>query len=178
VATAAGVEEPSSKGRFYAAHGWGTVEKLEIEQRIRELGIAATILRPAAFMEDFTSERFLHDDSLAVPVGPDMPVNLIALADVAAFAAIAFADPGRHVGTTLEIAGDSRTTAQLADAIARATGRPVTAARIPMDVLWAGSPEAAKVFEWGNNGYYAVDLPPLREIHPGLMDFETWLAKG
>ncbi|MEV0198761.1 hypothetical protein [Nonomuraea sp. NPDC050691] len=50
--------------------------------------------------------------------------------------------------------------------------------RIPLDVLWEHSPEAAKVFTWAGETYYDTDVAPLREIHPGLMDFGTWLDRS
>ena len=53
-----------SQNGFYLEHGWGPIEKWQIEQRIRSLGVPATVLRPAGFMEDFTSPaRFFQHGS-------------------------------------------------------------------------------------------------------------------
>ena len=40
---------------------------------------------------------------------PHEPMQIIALEDIAEFAALAFADPARFAGRTLELAGDQRT---------------------------------------------------------------------
>ena len=52
-----------------------------------------------------------------------MPV--IALEDIAEFAALAFADPARFAGRTLELAGDQPTPAEAAAAISDAAGVPI-----------------------------------------------------
>ena len=36
-----------SQNRFYLEHGWGTIDKWQIEMHIRDLGVPSTILRPA-----------------------------------------------------------------------------------------------------------------------------------
>lgn len=54
-------------------------------------------------MEDFTSPaRFFQNGSLNVPWYDDLIVQLIA---IGAFAALAFADPGRYLGQAIEITG-------------------------------------------------------------------------
>ena len=113
-----------SQNRFYVEHGWGAIDKWQIEEHIRNLGIPATILRPAGFMEDFTSPaRFFVDGTLSVPWRDDLVMQLIAIDDIGAFAALAFAT--RTIpGTAMEIAGDKLTAPQIADAFTKAVGRP------------------------------------------------------
>jgi len=168
-----------SQNRFYLEHGWGPIEKWRIEQHIRELGVPATILRPAGFMEDFTSPaRFFQNGSLTVPWRDDLVMQLIAIEDIAAFAALAFANPDDYLGQAREITGDKLTAPQIAGALSTAAGRPVPHTRIPLDVLWEQSPAAAKVFTWANESYYDTDLRPLREAHADLMTFRTWLKRS
>jgi uncharacterized protein YbjT (DUF2867 family) len=140
-----------SQNGFYREHGWGPIEKWQIEQRIRSLGVPATILRPAGFMEDFTSPaRFFRNGSLNVPWHDDLVMQLIAIDDIGAFAALAFADPGRYLGKAIEITGDRLTAPQIADAFSTAAGRPIPHTQIPLETLWEHAPEAAKVFTWPN----------------------------
>jgi uncharacterized protein YbjT (DUF2867 family) len=168
-----------SQNRFYVEHGWGPVDKWEIEQHIRELGVPATILRPAGFMEDFTSPaRFFQNDSLNVPWRDDLVMQLIAIDDTGAFAALAFADPDTYLGATLEITGDRLTAPQIADALSTAAGRRIPHTRIPLKALWKHNADVAKVFTWANETYYDTDLASLRTTHAGLMDFHTWLARS
>jgi len=67
--------------------------KLAIEQRIRELGVPATILRPVSFMENYTTPYGLPGGALATGIRPDVSQRLIAVRDVGAFAALAFGHP-------------------------------------------------------------------------------------
>ena len=167
-----------SQNGFYREHGWGPIEKWQIEQRIRSLGVPATILRPAGFMEDLTSpDRFFQNGWLNVPWHDDLIVQLIAIDDIGAFTALAFADPGRYLGQAVEITGDRLTAPQIADALSAAAGRPIPHTQIPLETLREHAPEAAKVFTWANERYFDTDLTPLRRAHPGLMDFTVWLNR-
>jgi uncharacterized protein YbjT (DUF2867 family) len=167
-----------SQNDFYVERGWGPIDKWQIEEHIRQLGLPATILRPAGFMEDFVSPaRFFQDGSLNVPWGDDLVMQLIAIDDTGAFAALAFADPGNYLGTALEITGDRLTAPQIAEALSTAAGRPVPHTRVPLEVLWEQVPEAAQVFTWANERYFDTDLGPLRKAYPGLMVFGSWLSR-
>ncbi|MGW9211665.1 NmrA/HSCARG family protein [Embleya sp. NPDC055664] len=167
-----------SQNRFYLERGWGQIEKWRIEEHIRALGIPATILRPAGFMEDFTSPaRFFQNGSLNVPWHDDLVMQLIAIDDIGAFAALAFADPDTYLGRAVDLTGDRLTAPRIAAELGAAVGRPVPHTRIPIDVLWEHAPEAAKVFTWANATFYDTDLAPLRQAHPGVMDFRTWLDR-
>ncbi|HEY3035189.1 MAG TPA: NmrA family NAD(P)-binding protein, partial [Streptosporangiaceae bacterium] len=168
-----------SQNRFYVEQGWGPIEKWQIEEHIHDLGIPATILRPAGFMEDFTSPaRFFQNGSLNVPWRDDLVMQLIAIDDIGAFAAMAFAHPDQYLSRSLEITGDRLTTPQIAGALSAAAGRPVPHTQVPLEILWDHSPEAAKVFTWANATYYDTDLAPLKKAFPGLMDFGTWLDRS
>jgi uncharacterized protein YbjT (DUF2867 family) len=146
-------------------HGWGPIGKWQIEEHIRDLGVPATILRPAGFMEDFTSPaRFLQHGSLNVPWHDDLVMQLIAIDDIGAFAALAFAKPDEYLGRAMEITGDKLTTPQIAGALSAAAGRPVPHTQIPLKVLGEHSPEAAKVFTWANETYFDTDLAPLQGV--------------
>ena len=168
-----------SQNSFYLERGWGPTGKWQIEEHIRDLDLAATILRPAGFMEDFTSPaRFFQNGSLNVPWHDDLVMQLIAIDDIGAFAALAFANPESYLGKAMEITGDRLTAPQIADALSTSAGRPIPHTQVPLQALWEHAPEAAKVFTWASERYYDTDLAPLRQAHPGLMDFSTWLNRS
>ena len=153
--------------------------KAEAERLIRESGISATILRPASFMENYFNPMFgLRDGALRTALEPDTVQDLIALDDIAAFAALAFADPAKFRGRTIELAGDSLRPPQTAAAIGAAVGRTVPYEPIPLE-------ELARINERFAAGYRmlneikapAVDVAAVRALHPGLMDFGTWLER-
>ncbi|MEV7405900.1 NmrA/HSCARG family protein [Streptomyces sp. NPDC091267] len=167
------------QNRFYVEQGWGPIDKWHIEQYLRTLAIPATILRPAAFMEDFTSPaRFFQNGALNVPWNDDVVMKLIAIDDVGALAALAFAHPDTYAGRTMEIAGDRLTAPQIADALGRVAGRPITHTQVPLDALWEHAPEVAKVMAWANETFYDIDLTPVQSTFPDLMNFSTWLERS
>ncbi|KAA2258741.1 NmrA/HSCARG family protein [Solihabitans fulvus] len=152
--------------------------KLAIEQHIRSLGVPATIFRPVSFMENFHAPFWWQGGNLASGLDPDKRNQLIALADIGAFVGLAFARPEDYLGETIEIGGDELTQLQIAAAIGRATGLPVEYTHIPIETLRATSETLARAYETMNSHEFGADVPALRERHPGLLDFETWLREG
>ncbi|MBF6175361.1 NmrA/HSCARG family protein [Nocardia blacklockiae] len=108
----------------HLGHYWRS--KAAVEQAVREAGFEYwTILRPSTFMENFVRPSFYwaegDSDRLLVAVDPDVPQPFVAVDDIGAAAAAAFADPERFHRVELELAGE------------RLTFR--TAARVLSDVL-------------------------------------------
>jgi uncharacterized protein YbjT (DUF2867 family) len=111
------------------------------------------------------------------PWHDDLVMQLIAIDDIAAFAALAFAEPDAYLGATMEITGDRLTTPRIASALSTAAGREIPHTQIPLQVLWQHDLAVAKVFTWANETYYDTDLAPLRHAHAALMDFSAWLSR-
>jgi uncharacterized protein YbjT (DUF2867 family) len=151
------------------------VSKWRIEQHIAKLGLIATILRPASFMENFTGGYALRDSALVMGLEPNVPQQVMAVDDVGVIAALAFGRPREWIGRVVDLAGDELTPAQMAAAIADAIGRPLAYVQIPIETIRQGSEDFAFANIWLNERGYRVDLPATRRIHPGLMDFRTWL---
>ncbi|MFE3546189.1 NmrA family NAD(P)-binding protein [Nocardia sp. NPDC059177] len=85
--------------------------KAEVEALVRAAGFPQwTILRPATFMENFVRPSIYFDaltsDRLFVAVDLDIAHPFVAVADIGAAAAEAFAEPDRFHGIELELAGD------------------------------------------------------------------------
>jgi uncharacterized protein YbjT (DUF2867 family) len=154
--------------------------KARIEEHIHALGIPATILRPVSFMDNFATYNrpLLQDGELVVSlaVRPELPVQLISVRDIGAFAAIAFSRPGQFLGRTVEIAGDILTPPQIAEAFSRACGLPARFRQTPIEQVRAFDPQLAQMFSFFNDHPSELaDLPALRAEHPDLMRLETWL---
>ena len=159
---------------------WHWKTKARIEEHIRGLGLPYTFLRPVMFMENHASRTpfgLVGEVALVRIAPPAVRIQLIAASDIGAFAALAFADPERYVGLGLELAGDEVTREQLVGAIERAIGRtvnvdpltPETSAKYGVDLYRMEGPRF---------GGWLADLPALRALHPGLLDFDGWLAAG
>ncbi|WP_190818704.1 NmrA/HSCARG family protein [Saccharopolyspora pogona] len=154
--------------------------KWAIEEHIRALGVPATMLRPVSFMENYIvmmPGQAATDGELVSAVRADVSQPLIALEDIGAFAALAFGNPDDYVGRAVEIAGDSLTPPEIAAALSRATGRELRHVELPLEPLREQNPVLYRAYSAINELDLSVDIPALRRVHPGLMTFETWLAK-
>lgn len=154
--------------------------KLRIERHLHRIGAPATILRPVSFMENYADPAFgLGSGALATPLAADVPEQLIAPADVGVFAALAFDDPGGYLGQAGDIAGDALTPPRIAQALSEALGCAVPYVPVPVEVVRARSAAYAEAVDFLNrNGGYGADLARARELHPGLVTFDGWLATG
>jgi uncharacterized protein YbjT (DUF2867 family) len=182
-AKAAGVKHLvySSVGAAHRGMGQKHFEsKWIIEQHIHSIDIPYTILRPAAFFENFNWERasILNGMFNALGLRPEKERQLIAVEDIAAFVALAFADPEQYLGKTIELAGDALTESQIADTFTKVIGRPV---KLTMPTGGGGrrsEEEMKAMFNFFNGEGYDADIPALRKLHPGLLPLESYLRKN
>ncbi|WP_405165958.1 NmrA/HSCARG family protein [Nocardia sp. NBC_01499] len=180
----AGVEQIVFTGiaSFNGDDTWGAAGKSRIEEAIAASGTRYTLLRPVRFMENYLLRGMPVDgiiDGVHRHLFPaDQPMKVIALSDIADIAALAFADPDRFHGKTLELAGDALTPPAAAEAITNATGHPVRYQEL--DESAAASLGDSIAHTWRllrSTGGWRADIPAIREIHPGLRTFDTWLTE-
>jgi uncharacterized protein YbjT (DUF2867 family) len=152
--------------------------KWQIEQHVRALGLPATILRPVFFMENLRSPWMgPRDGVLAVALHSTTSLQMIAADDIGAFAAMVFAQPAEFLGKAIEIAGDSLTGPQVADAFTRVSGQRVRFVELPLEQMRSFNAEMADMMTWFNDHGYNADIPALRRLLPGLLTFEQFLRK-
>ena len=168
-----GVERQSKIGH------WET--KWEIEKHIRRLGLPATILRPAAFMDNYYIDKVeiaILKGKLIDPIRPDKPYQTIASDDIGAFAALAFERPKEFIGRELEIAGSELTNVEAAQVFSRILGKPVRFQRLPLPMvrLFLGK-EFYQMFRWFNEAGFKADIAGLQRTYPEihLQTLEEWL---
>jgi uncharacterized protein YbjT (DUF2867 family) len=154
--------------------------KARIEEHIHAVGLPATILRPVSFMENFATYNrpALNGGELVVSlaVRPELPMQLISVRDIGAFAAIAFDRPDHFLGRTVEVAGDALTPPEIAETFSRACGLPARFRQTPIEQIRAFDEQLAQMFTFFNEHPSELsDLSQLRADHPGLMRLETWL---
>lgn len=145
--------------------------KKRIEQHILDLGLRATIWRPASFMENFLGHK---GDILAGrikgPTPPDEVRQFIAVDDIGRFVALAFSEHGRFVGVTREIAGDEMTMPEVAAIFSLVLDLPVVYEHVPpaegTPAPTQAEPEPRK-----------ADLESLRELVPDLTTLESWIRR-
>ena len=111
-----------------------------------------------------------------MPLPKDRPLQLIAVTDIGAFAALAFSDPDRYVGEALELAGDELTMPKALEYFSEVMASPVRYEPVPVEAVMAKDPESGIMFKWFVEKGYEADIKALRKIHPSLLPFETWVA--
>lgn len=155
--------------------------KWEVEKHIRSLGLPATILRPAAFMETYYIDQVetgILKGKLTDPIRGDKPYQTIATDDIGAFAALAFERPSEFIGLELEIAGSELTNLEAAKVFSRVLGKPVKFQKLPLSLvrLVLGK-EFYLMFRWFNEAGFKADIDALRRKYPEihLQSLEEWL---
>lgn len=154
--------------------------KLKIEQHIKSIGLPATVLRPVFFMENFIDywhpvEQQDGTQTLSLALKPDKKLQLIAVDDIGAFAALVFDHPEEYISKTIELAGDELTMTEVANAWGRMTGQSVKFVEQPIDQLRRSNRDYATMFEWFNKQGYTSDIRALKSKFPALHNFEGWL---
>src|SRR5262249_55392352 len=155
--------------------------KWQIENTIRELGLPATMIRPAAFMEMYYIDQVevgILKGKLAAPMRGDKPYQTIATNDIGTFVALAFERPSEFIGKELEIAGSELTNIEAAKVFSRVLGKPVRFQKLPLPLIrLLASKEFYLMFRWFNEAGFAADIPGLRHRYPEvhLHTLEEWL---
>ncbi|MER7792415.1 NmrA family NAD(P)-binding protein [Streptomyces sp. NPDC097640] len=182
-AAAAGIEQVVfSTVASAAAASRGSEGKVLIEEYLRDHIALPTVLRPVRFMTNYLGVGVTGIDGISHGVHrhifpPHEPMQIIALEDIAEFAALAFADPARFAGRTLELAGDEPTPVAAAATITEATGLPIRYEQLTDSEAAALSPEIAETKKrWQAGDRWHADIEALRVIHPGLRTLGDWLT--
>ncbi|MFJ4681816.1 NmrA family NAD(P)-binding protein [Streptomyces sp. NPDC088789] len=155
--------------------------KALIEEYLHDRIALPTVLRPVRFMTNYLGTGMTGIDDITGGVHrhlfpPDEPLQMIALEDVAEFAALAFADPARFAGRTLELAGDAPTPVAAVAAITEATGVPLRYRQLTdAEATALGQEVAGTKRRWDAGERWHADIEALRVVHPGLRTFADWL---
>jgi uncharacterized protein YbjT (DUF2867 family) len=156
--------------------------KLQVEDHMRELGLAFTSLRPQALMELMTDKSYYP----AVGTwriwprlsGDERPIAWLAAEDVGAIATVVFSRPDEFVGESLLLLSDA---VSLADC--RAIYRDVMGhdpRTFPMPIRLFDrftKKDVTAIWRWVKTGTYPTDTTPTRAIHPGALTVREWLER-
>jgi uncharacterized protein YbjT (DUF2867 family) len=154
--------------------------KWQIEQHIDRCGLQYTILRPAFFMQNwygYLREPILSG-TLPLPLNPQTALQQISVEDIGAFAALAFQNPSKWAGRTIELAGEDLTMLQVADTLSRVLGRNVIYVQVPWEQFRQNAgEEMTKMYRWFQDVGYDVDIAGLRTEYPHLSTLENVLRR-
>lgn len=133
--------------------------KARVEGTIRGLDFPSyAIIRPVFFMENLVSPWFLNGDKLVSALKPDTVLQMIAVADIGQYGALAFTDAARFKNLELDIAGDAKTMPQTAEILGKALGKPLEYMQIPMSEIRKNSDDFALMLEWFERVGYDADI--------------------
>ena len=151
--------------------------KWHIEQHIRTLALASSIIRPTTFMTNLmempAAMRFIAF-SMSRGAIASKPLQMIAVQDIGKWAAHMFLHPERFVSRAVEIAGDEVTFAQMERAYKKIYGKTPASMWFPSTLFSRG--DLGKMFTWITKYGYQADLTMNRAEIPDLLTFEQFLA--
>jgi uncharacterized protein YbjT (DUF2867 family) len=152
--------------------------KYEVEKHIAKVGVRATILAPAFFMENlYFGKEQLAKGIYAAALPPTRTLAQIAVADIGAVAVHVLEDAGRFTGKRFDLASDQLTGNDVVAILSRVTSRPFAYYQVPLDVIRQRMGEdGAKMYEWLDRVGYTVGRAALRREFPDVAfhDFESW----
>jgi uncharacterized protein YbjT (DUF2867 family) len=156
--------------------------KAQVERHIAGLGIPYTVSAPVAFMENAVAPwgiGGLRQGVHAFALPPKRAVQLVAVADIGAFAAVLAERREQVFGRRFDIAGDELTGEDQAKILSQAIGRPIAYQELPIAAMRAQSEDMALMFEWFDRTGYSADIAGLRRDFPevGWHSFADW-ARG
>ncbi|KAM3116158.1 NmrA/HSCARG family protein [Phormidesmis sp. 146-33] len=158
----------------------GLGSKRAVEERIAELSLPATILRPGFFMENLTTYFPVRSDAdeltLSIPFPLDRKLQMVAVDDIAEVAAAVFANPQNYLGQAIEIVGDAMTLDEMAASWSKMAGQQCSAVSIPLDTLAQFWSQGVPLFRFIGEGGCDVDVTTTsKEI--ARLSFPEWLQR-
>ena len=116
----------------------------------------------------------LHAGAFPSPIPVELPMQQVAIADVAQLAALAIERPDQFAGRRVAIASDEPTAEQAADALSRELARDFYAEQLPSQ---GQAPGLRALFIWLEHNRQNVDLVALHGRYPevGWHNYEAWV---
>ena len=152
-----------------------------LKRRVAETNgrMTFTILRPSSFMENCGSD--LHGQGFSTMWNcMGRPLQFISTIDVGILGARALleANSPDFRNKAISLAGDELTFAEAAKIFKDLRGKsmPKSPAIIGTLVKWT-QPEIKSMFLWFENVGFKADIAECKRIHPGLLDFASWLKQ-
>jgi uncharacterized protein YbjT (DUF2867 family) len=179
---------PTLQGRFKVPH---FDAKEESNHFFTDAGVPTTFLYTAFYWENFIffglGPQRGEDGGLAItyPLGSaKMPA--IASEDIGKVAYAIFRAGSEYIGKSVHIAGEHLSGSELAAALTDALGERVTYNAVEPDLYrtfgFPGADELGNMFQFKRDFESAYvgarDLDKARALHPGLVDFRSWLAEN
>lgn len=155
--------------------------KLIVADHARRLDVPLTVLRPMAFMELMTDKAFYPAVSawhlMPKLAGADTRIPWLAVDDLGAIAARAFADPDTFIGADLPLAAEFCSLNQCQQLWRRSTGHRPRSFPMPVRLFerFVGK-DLTTMWRWLRENDVPVDPAQTRDLLPGAASVEQWLT--
>lgn len=152
--------------------------KIEVEKHLLSSGLPYTVVRPVFFMENWYRGfgASIRNGQLQQPFSPAESLQMIAVDDIGAFAALAFEHPDKWKGKTFSLAGDELSMQQIAGAFSRVTAREVEYVQISWDQFEKNmGRELTVMYHWFEEKGYHFNIDEVRREYPLTHTFNRWL---
>jgi len=179
---------PTLHGKYKVPH---FDMKGEADGVFRKLGVPTTFLLTSFYWDNLiffgSGPKKGPDGKLALnfPMG-DKKLSGIAVEDIGKCAYGIFRKGGEFIGRTVGIAGEHLTGSEMAAALSKALGQPVSYNDVPFDVYrslgFPGADDLGNMFQFKHDFQEvfvgARDLKFSRSLNPELQTFSQWLARN
>ena len=178
---------PTLGGKYKVPH---FDSKGEMDDYFRSKGLPLTVLYTAFYWDNFIhfgmGPKPGPDGTLGIALNMgDRPLPGIAAEDIGRCAYGIFKKGRDTIGKTIGIAGGHLTGQEMAAALSKALGRPVTYHAVPNDVYrgfgFPGADDLGNMFQYKhdfNDEYVgARDLKEAKALYPDLQSFDRWLQR-
>ena len=168
------IDTPTDVPHFISKHN---IEKHLIAQTADSGQMKWTILRPVAFMDNFTPDFMGKVLPTAwKDVLKDKPLQLIAAKDIGKFGAKAFLEPEAYDKKAVALAGDELTFAQMSKMFRDKTGQevPTTYSFLVSTIMWMIK-DFGYMVRWFKTDGYGASVVECKAQLPELLDFATYL---
>jgi uncharacterized protein YbjT (DUF2867 family) len=155
--------------------------KFKIEQHLREVATNWSIVAPVFFMDNWTFEWNLPPlvtGKVRQAFSPSTTLQMISSADIGRFNAFVIDQGSSFYGKRIEIAGDALTGTEIAEALAKATGRPMEFEVQPREEVAAMMEDVALMYDWFEETGFSADIKHLRSKYSNInwTTFDDWAA--
>lgn len=156
--------------------------KRAIEERLAELPLPTTILRPGFFMENLM--RFfipVEKDGklvLAIPIPPGKENGLIAAEDIGRAAVAVISDPAKYVGAEIKLVSDVASPDQMARILGEELGCEPHTSYIPLDDIRRDWPQGADDLHWLSTRTTTDTTEDLTALIGKTTSFRAWAREA
>lgn len=153
--------------------------KHRVETRLRESGVAGTILRPSSFYQNLEDvDTAVRAGFLPFPMDTDAALPMFDVGDIGKAATEVLTHPGRHAGEVHDVCAGLYTLEEITDVMGSIGGTPITPISLPTSVVRMMEDESvAKTFDWYTEHGKSREKPRTT-LDIELTDLETYLRRS